>query len=306
MSTVPDLSVEIAGIRFRNPVILASGTVGYGEEFEGLIDLSRVGGISIKGTSLEPIEGSPAPRLFPTSSGMLNAIGLQNVGVERFMSEKMPFLRGAGCAVIVNVFGYSQDEYVAVVSRLNGCEGIDAYELNISCPNTEQGGMVFGTREDATRELVARVRERSDRPLFVKLSPNVTDIGEIAGAAQAGGADALTVANTYLAMAIDSETFRPRLKNVTGGLSGPSIRPITLRMVYETARAVQIPVIGLGGIASGSDAIEYLLAGASAIQVGTAHFEDPGASVRIVGEIEQFMRRKGIGTVSEIVGGMRP
>ena len=206
----------------------------------------------------------------------------------------------------MNVFGYSQDEYVAVVSRLNGCEGIDAYELNISCPNTEQGGMVFGTREDATRELVARVRERSDRPLFVKLSPNVTDIGEIAGAAQAGGADALTVANTYLAMAIDSETFRPRLKNVTGGLSGPSIRPITLRMVYETARAVQIPVIGLGGIASGSDAIEYLLAGASAIQVGTAHFEDPGASVRIVGEIEQFMRRKGIGTVSEIVGGMRP
>ena len=297
--------MEIAGIRFRNPVILASGTVGYGDEFEGLIDLSRVGGISVKGTSLQPIEGNPAPRLFPTPSGMLNAIGLQNVGVEQFISEKMPFLREAGCAVIVNVFGYTGDEYVEVVDRLNGCSGIDAYELNISCPNTEQGGMVFGTRADATGKLVSRVRKRSERPLLVKLSPNVTDIGEIARAAEAGGADALTVANTFLAMAIDPETFRPRLENVTGGLSGPSIRPITLRLVHETSRAVRIPVIGLGGISSGLDAVEYLLAGASAIQVGTAHFEDPGSSMRIVEEIEGFMRRKGIGNVSEIVGGMQ-
>jgi dihydroorotate dehydrogenase (NAD+) catalytic subunit len=302
MSRVPDLSVEIAGIVFPNPVILASGTVGYGEEFEGLIDLSRVGGIAVKGTSLKPIEGNPSPRLFPTPSGMLNSIGLQNVGVDRFIKEKMPFLRNAGCQVLVNVFGFTADEYLSVVERLNDCDGIAAYELNISCPNTEQGGMIFGTREDATRELVGRVKTCSSRPLIVKLSPNVSDIGTIAHAAESAGADALTVANTYVAMAIDPETYRPRIENITAGLSGPAIRPITLRMVYECAGRVEIPIFGLGGIDSGNDAIEYLLAGAAAVQVGTAHFKDPGSSVRIVQEIDRFLRRKNISSVKDLVG----
>ena len=302
MSRVPDLSVEIAGIDFPNPVILASGTVGYGEEFEGLIDLSLVGGIAVKGTSLKPIEGNPSPRLFPTPSGMLNSIGLQNVGVDRFIKEKMPFLRKAGCQVLVNVFGFTADEYLSVVERLNDCDGIAAYELNISCPNTEQGGMVYGAREDTTRELVGRVKARSSRPLIVKLSPNVSDIGAIAHAAEAAGADALTVANTYLAMAIDTETYRPRIENITAGLSGSAIRPITLRMVYECAHQVKIPIFGLGGIDSGNDAVEYFLAGASAVQVGTAHFKDPGSSARIVQEIEQFLKRKNISKVQDLVG----
>jgi len=304
MGTVPDLSVEIAGIVFPNPVVLASGTVGYGEEFEGLIDFSRVGGIAVKGTSLQPLEGNPPPRLFPTPSGMLNAIGLQNVGVDRFIQEKMPFLRRAGCQVIVNVFGFTVAEYVAVVERLNACDGVAAYELNVSCPNTEQGGMIFGTDARTAADLVGRVRAKARRPLIVKLSPNVTDIREIARAVEAAGADALTVANTYLAMAIDTATFRPRLDNVTGGLSGPAIRPITLRMVYECAGAVRIPIFGLGGIASGADAVEYLLAGATAVQVGTAHFRDPHASLRVVDELRAFLERRGIGRVGDIVGKM--
>lgn len=304
MRTVPDLSVEIAGIVFPNPVILASGTVGYGEEFEGLIDLSRIGGISVKGTSLHPLEGSAPPRLFPTPSGMLNAIGLQNVGVDRFISDKMPFLRRAGCHVIVNVFGFTADEYVQVVERLNDCDGIAAYELNISCPNTEQGGMIFGTDPRVASDLVRRVRAKSSRPLIVKLSPNVTDIAQIALAVESSGADALTIANTYLAMAIDTKTFRPRLDNVTGGLSGPAIRPITLRLVHECATAVAIPILGLGGIASGVDAVEYLLAGAAAVQVGTAHFYDPRVSLRVVDELVSFMSRRNITRVRDLVGRM--
>lgn len=304
MGTVPDLSVEIAGIVFPNPVILASGTVGYGQEFEGLIDLSRVGGISVKGTSLHPIEGHPPPRLFPTPSGMLNAIGLQNVGVDRFVRDKMPFLREAGCRVIVNVFGFTTDEYIRVVERLNDCEDIAAYELNISCPNTDAGGMVFGTDAGSAGELTGRVREVARRPLIVKLSPNVTDIGAIARSAESAGADALTVANTYVAMAIDTETFQPRLEHVTGGLSGPAIRPITLRLVDECARAVRIPILGLGGIASGADAVEYLLAGATAVQVGTAHFQDPRASLRIIDELRRFLERKGIDHIRDLTGRM--
>ena len=305
MGTVPDLAVEIAGIVFPNPIVLASGTVGYGEEFEGLIDLSRVGGISVKGTSLHPLEGNSAPRLFPTASGMLNAIGLQNVGVERFITDKMPFLRRAGCHVIVNVFGFTIDEYVRVVERLNDCDGIAAYELNVSCPNTEEGGMIFGTDAGAASELVAKVRGASRRPLIVKLSPNVTAISEIARVVESAGADALTVANTYLAMAIDVRTFEPQLDNVTGGLSGPSIRPITLRLVYECANVVKIPIFGLGGVSSGEDAVEYLLAGASAVQVGTAHFRDPRASLRILTELIDFMKSKGIAHVRDLTGGMK-
>lgn len=302
MGRAPDLGVTIAGVAFPNPVILASGTVGYGSEFDGLIDFSRVGGISVKGTSPLPIEGNPPPRLHPTPSGMLNAIGLQNVGVDRFIAEKLPFLRSIPCRVIVNVFGFTVDDYATVISKLESAEGIDAYELNVSCPNTEKGGLVFGVNAEATRELVARARQVSSRPLWVKLSPNVTDIRSIARAAESAGADAVTVANTYLAMAIDPETFEPRIRNVTAGLSGPAIRPITLRLVWETARAVGIPVIGLGGIESAPDAVEYFLAGASAVQVGTAHFADPRASMRVVDGLEDYLRRKQMGSITELVG----
>jgi dihydroorotate dehydrogenase (NAD+) catalytic subunit len=302
MSRLPDLSVEIAGIKLPNPIVLASGTVGYGQEFEGLLDLTRLGGISVKGTSARPIEGNPAPRLFPTSSGMLNSIGLQNVGVDAFILDKMPFLRTSGCPVFVNVFGFSADEYVEVVQKLNACDGIAGYELNVSCPNTKEGGMVFGTNAEATTQLTRTVKDVSKRPLIVKLSPNVTDIAEMARAAEAGGADALTVANTYLAMAIDPETFHPRIETITGGLSGPAIRPISLRMVYQCARAVKVPIFGLGGISSGLDAVEYFLAGASAVQVGTANFEDPRASIRIVDELERFMKEKRIESIGDLVG----
>jgi dihydroorotate dehydrogenase (NAD+) catalytic subunit len=235
---------------------------------------------------------------------MLNAIGLQNVGVDSFAAEKMPYLRKSGCHVIVNVFGFSMDEYVEVVRRLDPVEGIAAYELNVSCPNTERGGMVFGTDEAALGELVGRVRGVTPRPLFVKLSPNVTDIGTIARVAEASGADALTVANTYVAMAIDTDTFRPRLAHGTGGLSGPAIRPITLRLVWECARAVRIPIFGLGGIRSGEDAVEYFLAGATAVQVGTAHFHDPRASLRVLTELRGFLKRRGLGSVRDLIGKM--
>src|SRR5262245_16581856 len=233
-----NLSVELAGVRLTNPIIAASGTFGYGEEFKRFAELRRIGAICVKGTSARPIEGNLPPRLFPTPSGMLNSIGLENVGVEAFVRDKMPFLRTAGCAVFVNVFGFNEDEYVEVIDKLNPCEGIAAYELNISCPNTKHGGMVFGQSPDLTRHLVRTLKARSRRPLIVKLSPNVTDIAELAMAAEAGGADALTVANTYLAMAIDTDTYQPRIHTITGGLSGPAIRPITLRMVYQCAKAV--------------------------------------------------------------------
>src|SRR5215475_7680264 len=235
-----DLAVEFAGIRLNNPIIAASGTFGYGEEFERFADLRRIGGICVKGTSARPIDGNPPPRLFPTPSGMLNSIGLENVGVDAFVREKMPFLRTVGCAVFVNVFGFNEEEYAEVVDKLNGCEGIAAYELNISCPNTEHGGMVFGQSPALTQQLVKMLKARSRRPIIVKLSPNVTDITELARAAEDGGADALTVANTYLGMAIDPETFEPRIHTITAGLSGPAIRPITLRMVYQCVRAVKI------------------------------------------------------------------
>jgi len=305
MSQPPDLSVEIAGIRFKNPVFAASGTFGYGEEFAKFVDLQRIGAVIVKGTSAKPIEGNSPPRLFPTPSGMLNSIGLQNVGVDAFIRDKMPFLRENKSTVIVNVFSYAADEYVEVVEKLNHCDGICAYELNISCPNTECGGMVFGTNPGLTRDLTSAVKARSKRPLFVKLSPNVTDIVAIARAAEEGGADALSVANTYLAMAIDTETFKPRLGNVTGGLSGPAIRPITLRMVYQCAQAVKIPIIGLGGIFSAEDAVEYFLAGAVAVQVGTASFHDPKAPLRVLDGLTRFLEKRGMASVRELVGKVR-
>lgn len=302
MSMVPDLSTEIAGIRFHNPVIAASGTFGYGEEFEPYLDLSDLGGVVVKGTSAKPMAGHPPPRLFPTASGMLNAIGLENVGVDAFITDKLPALRQYRTNLIVNVFGFQLEDYVEVVEKLNRAEGIAAYELNISCPNTEQGGMVFGTDRTLTHQLTDAVKKRASRPVFVKLSPNVTNIGDIARAAEDAGADALSVANTFLAMAIDTATFRPRLHNVTGGLSGPAIRPIVLRMVYEVSRAVRIPVIGLGGIAGGEDAVEYFLAGAQAVQVGTANFSDPKAPIRILRELSGFMQRRKLRTLKDLIG----
>ena len=236
---------------------------------------------------------------------MLNSIGLENVGVDAFIRDKMPFLRKAGCAVFVNVFGFQEDEYLEVVEKLNTCDGIAAYELNISCPNTKHGGMVFGQSPTLTQQLTKRLKDHSRRPLIVKLSPNVTDIGEMARAAEAGGADALTVANTFLGMAIDTESFKPRIHTITGGLSGPAIRPITLRMVYQSVRAVKIPVIGLGGISTAEDAVEYFLAGASAIQVGTANFHDPRAPARVLDGLEKFLKKKGLSSIRELIGQMK-
>src|SRR5438132_2580440 len=300
-----DLTVAIAGIQLNNPVIAASGTFGYGEEFERFADLRRIGGICVKGTSARPIDGNLPPRLFPTAAGMLNSIGLENVGVDAFIRDKMPFLRTAGCAVFVNVFGFNQDEYVEVVDKLNACEGIAAYELNISCPNTERGGMVFGQSPELTRQLTKMVKARSLRPIIVKLSPNVTDITELARSAEDGGADALTVANTFLGMAIDTDTFRPRIQTITGGLSGPAIRPITLRMVYQCSHAVKIPIIGLGGITKTEDAVEYLIDGAAAVKVGTANFYNPKAPLDILRGLDKFLKAKRLKSVSDLVGKMK-
>jgi dihydroorotate dehydrogenase (NAD+) catalytic subunit len=297
-----NLSIELAGIRLHNPVIAASGTFGYGEEFARFADLRQIGAICVKGTSARPIAGNPPPRLFPTASGMLNSIGLENVGVDAFIQDKMPALRKIGCAVFVNVFGFNEDEYSEVIDKLNTCDGIAAYELNISCPNTKHGGMVFGQSPALTRQLVSVLKQRARRPVIVKLSPNVTDITELARAAEEGGADALTVANTFLAMAIDTETFEPRIHTITGGLSGPAIRPITLRMVYQCVRAVKIPVIGLGGITKAEDAVEYFLAGASAVQVGTANFYDPRAPIHVLKGLEKFLKRKNLSSIRDLVG----
>ena len=300
-----DLSIDLAGLHLNNPIIAASGTFGYGEEFERFTELRRIGGICVKGTSAQPIDGNLPPRLFPTASGMLNSIGLENVGVDAFIRDKMPFLRSADCAVFVNVFGFNEDEYAEVVDKLNACEGIAAYELNISCPNTKHGGMVFGQSPQLTQELTKMLKARSRRPVIVKLSPNVTDITELARSAEDGGADALTVANTFLGMAIDTDTFRPRIQTITGGLSGPAIRPITLRMVYQCSHAVKIPIIGLGGITKTEDAVEYLLAGAGAVQVGTANFYNPNAPLDILRGLDKFLQSKRLKSVSDLVGKMK-
>src|SRR5207249_4734454 len=300
-----DLRIDLAGIHLNNPVIAASGTFGYGEEFERFADLRRIGGICVKGTSAHPINSNLPPRLFPTASGMLNSIGLENVGVDAFIRDKMPFLRNAGCAVFVNVFGFNHEEYAEVIDKLNTCEGIAAYELNISCPNTKHGGMVFGQSPRLTEELTRTLKARTRRPIIVKLSPNVTDITELARSAEAGGADALTVANTFLGMAIDTDTYRPRIHTITGGLSGPAIRPITLRMVYQCSHAVKNPVIGLAGLTKTEDAVEYLLAGAAAVQVGTANFYDPKAPLHILIGLGKFLKAKGLRSVRDLIGQMK-
>ena len=278
-----DLSVQVGALRLANPIITAAGTFGYGVEFAHLVDLNRLGGFVTKGISKEPIEGAPSPRLCETPSGMLNAVGLQNVGVDAFLRDKLPLLLKYNTHVVVNVFGYCLDEYVEVIQRLEDAEGISAYELNISCPNVKRGGMQFGNDPELVEEVVgAAKRAARKRPLWVKLTPLVTDIGLIARAAEEAGADALTVANTYPAMAVDVRTGRSLLGNQTGGLSGPAIKPITLRLVWETRKAVKIPILGLGGIETAEDVLQYFTVGASAVQVGTASFADPKASEGII------------------------
>ena len=300
----PRVAVTIAGVRFQNPVLTASGTFGYGQEFAQVIDLDRLGGICVKGISADPMPGNPPPRIYETDSGMLNAIGLQNVGAKRFLEEKLPFLRTLKARCVVNVFGYSTEDYVRCIETLNEGEGIDAYELNISCPNTRCGGIVYGSDPKLTGEVVAASKRAARFPLFVKLSPNVTDIAVFARAAEDSGADALTLVNTFVGMAIDAETRTPRISNVTAGLSGPAIKPLALRLVHQASRAVQIPIIGIGGIASPEDAIEFLIAGACAVQVGTANFYAPDTPIRVAEGIEEYCRRHCI-HLSQLVGSLK-
>ena len=302
---IPDLATDLGFLKLRNPVLAASGTFGYGPEFAPFMDLSAIGGIVVKGLYYAPREGNPPPRLVETSAGLINAIGLQGVGVEAFAAEVLPGLRTVDTAVIVNVCGADDDEYLRVIEFLDRQEGIAAYELNISCPNVKKDGLCPALRPDTTQALVARCKAASRRPLIAKLSPNVTDIAEIARAAEAGGADGISLINTLLAMAVDAETRRPKLANLFGGLSGPAIKPVALRMVYQAAAAVKIPVIGLGGIATGLDAVEFLIAGAAAVQVGTANFVDPAATVRVAREISAFCERRGIARVADLVGTLR-
>jgi dihydroorotate dehydrogenase (NAD+) catalytic subunit len=296
-----DLSVQIGAVRLRNPILTASGTFGYGVEFAHLVDLNRLGGIVVKGLSREPMEGAPPPRLTETPSGMLNAVGLQNIGVRAFVAEKLPVLRSFATAIVANVFGYTVDDYVEVIRVLEGADGLAAYELNVSCPNVKKGGMQFGGDPVLVSEVVGAARHAAaKRPLWVKLSPMVADIGLIARSAEEAGADALTVANTYPAMAINSWTGKPVLGNQTGGLSGPSIKPMTLRLVWETRKAVKSPILGVGGVETVSDVLQYLAAGASAVQVGTASFTDPRTSQRLAGELAKVLFDAKAFTLNEI------
>ena len=299
------LATTLCGISLKNPVLAASGTYAYGIEFKKLTDLSAVGGIVVKGLSREPMDGNPPPRLYETEGGMMNSIGLQNIGVRAFVAEKLPELRGVDTAIFANVFGYAVDDYVEVARVLEGAEGIAAYELNVSCPNTKQGGIFFSSDPALLAEVVGAVRAVSKRPLIVKLSPNVARIDTIAKAAAEAGADAISLVNTFVALAVDAKTRRSRIGAGFGGLSGPAIKPIALRMVYEAAQAVKIPVIGLGGIASGIDAAEFLIAGASAVEVGTVNFWDPGAPAKIARELDRFLKEENIASVKELVGTLR-
>ena len=300
-----NLSVEIAGIQFQNPVLTASGTFGYGLEYTDFIDLNLLGGIVVKGLSIKPSHGNSPPRMVETASGMLNAIGLQNIGVEVFINEKLPLLKKFNANIIVNFFGDTQDEYVLAAERLNDVTEIAALEMNISCPNVEKGGMTFGTDPKITEVLVRKVRKVTSSPLIVKLSPNVTDIVVMAKAAVNGGADALSIINTLLGMAIDIKTRCPMLANVTGGLSGPAIKPVALRMVWQVAKAVDIPIIGIGGIMNAQDALEFIIAGATAVQVGTANFIDPSISVKIIEGIKNYCQKDKIGDIKDLIGTLR-
>ena len=301
----PGLATTICGIHFRNPVLAASGTFGYGAEFESLVDLNLMGGIVVKGLSRDPIQGNPPPRLWEARAGMINSVGLQNVGARAFVVEKLPKLRRFSTPIIANVFGYAADDYIETLRILNDAEGLSAYELNVSCPNTKHGGLAFGADESALPDLVSRAKAVSTRPLIVKLSPNVATIEPFARIAESSGADAISLVNTFVSLAIDVKTRKPRIGAGYGGLSGPAIKPIALRMVNQAAKAVRIPVIGIGGIASGEDAAEFLIAGASLVEVGTATFWDPGAPVKIARELGGMLRELGVSKASELVGTLK-
>lgn len=292
----------VLGISFRNPVLTASGTFGYGIEFEQQVDLNSIGGIIVKGLSREPLAGNAAPRLWEARAGMINSVGLQNIGARAFTTEKLPPLRRYFTPIIANVFGYSADDYLEVVRILNDAEGLAAYELNVSCPNTKHGGLAFGVDEGALCDLVSRVKAASTRPVIVKLSPNVTAIEPFALAAERSGADAISLVNTFISLAIDAKKRRARIGAGYGGLSGPAIKPIALRMVHQAARAVKIPVIGMGGIATGEDAAEFMLAGASLVEVGTATFWSPNAPARIARELEAMLPELGVAHPAELIG----
>ncbi len=299
------LETALCGITLRNPVLAASGTFGYGLEFEKQVDLNRLGGFVVKGLSREPIEGNAAPRLYETAAGMMNSVGLQNIGVRAFVRDKLPALAKLRTAVFANVFGNQTEDYVEVVRVLEDQPGLAGYELNVSCPNTRHGGIFFSSDPTLLGEVVSAVKQAARRPLIVKLSPNVSAIEPLARAAESAGADAISLVNTFIALAIDARTRRSRIGAGFGGLSGPAIKPIALRLVFQAARAVKIPVIGLGGIASGEDAAEFLIAGARAVQVGTATFWDPRSPLRIAGELAAFLERERIASVSELVGTLK-
>jgi len=305
VTAAPDLSVSLGPLALANPVLTASGTFGYAAEFAQLVPLSRLGGVVVKGISLAPRSGNPPPRIVETPCGMLNAIGLENVGVERFISDKMPFLRTCGCRVLVNILGDSVEDYATLAAKLTGVAGIHGLEVNISCPNVKKGGVAFGTVPEMAAAVTRAVKAATDLPVIVKLSPNVTDIVAMARAVATAGADALSLINTLIGMAIDARTRRPKLGNVIGGLSGPAIKPIALRMVWQVAAAVDIPVIGIGGIGTAEDAIEFFLAGATAVQVGTANFYNPAAAGEIVAGIEDYLRQQGESSVRAIIGSLR-
>lgn len=300
----PDLSVNIAGIQLKNPVMTASGTFGYGEEFSPYVDLNKLGAVVVKGLSLRSRCGNPTPRIIETSAGMLNAIGLQNVGVDVFIKEKLPFLKKYDVPVIANIFGEDVKEYVEVAKRLDGT-GIAGIEINISCPNVKKGGIVFGTNPKEAAKVVRAVKKATRLPIITKLSPNVTDIKIMAKAVEDAGSDAISLINTITGMAIDVEKRKPKLANIVGGLSGPAIRPIAVRMVWETAKVVKAPIIGIGGIMTANDALEFIIAGASAIQVGTANFIEPAATMNILGDIKDYLVRHKIDDIKDLIGSLK-
>ncbi|RJR16509.1 MAG: dihydroorotate dehydrogenase [Nitrospiraceae bacterium] len=307
MTQIKDINLEVSigRLKLKNPVMTASGTFGYGDEYAEFIDLNKLGAIVVKGLSLKPKEGNPPPRIVETPSGMLNAIGLQNIGIDNFIRKKLPYLRTVKTPVIVNFFGDSIEEYVKAADKLSAADGVHALEMNISCPNKQAGWSIFGTDPNVTAKVVSEVRKATDRTLIVKLSPNVTDIGLMAKVAEEAGADAVSLINTLTGMAIDIKTRRPRLANIVGGLSGPCVRPVAVRMVWQCYKAVQIPVIGMGGIVSPEDAIEFILAGASAIAVGTGNFIRPDLTVEIINGIRSFMKTEGIKSINEIKGAVQ-
>jgi dihydroorotate dehydrogenase (NAD+) catalytic subunit len=303
VSKAPDMRVTIAGVELCSPVIAASGTFGYGIEFEDIVSLNRIGAFITKGLSREPMLGNPAPRIIETAAGMINAIGLQNMGVKPFIAEKLPKLRQlSNTVVITNVFGYTIQDCLEVIQALNDAPGVAMYELNASCPNTSHGGMVFGTDPRLLGDLVSRCKRAAARPLIVKLSPNVTNIAHMASVAAESGADAVSLVNTFLSLALDVETRRPRIANITGGLSGPAIKPIAVRMVYDVYRAVRIPILGMGGIVSATDAAEFMMAGATAVQVGTASYADPRAVENIANGLKRWCISHNIDHVTSLTG----